>query len=139
MTAIPRSEIQTLCPGALVPLFELDATSIGGDLTCWCPFVNRLGNPVVFQGVTYLPFPIKDSGFEHSTDGALPTPTIQVAGRCERKPAISSSCLGEPSATSKIRGCRAANSDCRCATSSAVGGEEISGHERPQMRSPGYR
>jgi len=76
---IPRSEIQTLNPGALVSLYELDATAIGASVTRWCPFVNRLGTAVVFGGLTYTPWPIEASGFDKNTDGALPRPTLKIS------------------------------------------------------------
>ena len=79
MTTTPRSEIQTLSPGALLTLFELDATDIGGELTRWAPHTNELGTGIVFQGNTYTPFPIEAEGFERTTEGGLPRPTLRAA------------------------------------------------------------
>lgn len=76
---IPRSELQTLSPGALVVLFEVDATAVGGSVTRWSPNLNRLGNNVVFGGNTYTAYPVDASGFAKNTDDALPRPILTVA------------------------------------------------------------
>ena len=78
-TTIPRSEIQKLAPGALISLYELDATGIGGELSRWAPHVNQLGTAIVFQGATYQPFPISADGFERTTEGSLPRPKLRAA------------------------------------------------------------
>ena len=78
-TTIPRSEIQKLSPGALLSLFELDATGIGGTLTRWAPHTNELGTGIVFQGNTYTPFPIMAEGFERTTEGSTPRPKLRAA------------------------------------------------------------
>lgn len=73
------SDIQKLAPGAIVELFVLDATAIGGSLYRFHPGVNALKNSVVWQGQTYAPFPVEATGFEQSGQGTLPTPTLRVA------------------------------------------------------------
>jgi len=74
------SDIQSLDPGAIVDLFELDSSMItGGDVLYFHAGVNELGNDVVWQGVTYTRFPIEASGFERSSGGAIPQPRIRVA------------------------------------------------------------
>lgn len=74
-----ESDVQKLNPGALVDLFELDATTIGGDLLRWHNGVNTVGNEVVWNGNVYTRFPVDASGFERTTKGTLPQPTLQVA------------------------------------------------------------
>jgi len=74
-----ETDIQTLAPGSLVALFELDATAIGGDVLRFHAGVNALGNSVVWQGNSYTRFPLDASGFERSGSGQLPRPTIRVA------------------------------------------------------------
>jgi len=74
-----ESDVQGLSPSALISLFELDTTSLGGDKTYFHPGVNTLGNNIVWQGITYAKFPIEVSGFEKSGSGTLPRPTIKVA------------------------------------------------------------
>lgn len=74
-----ESDIQQLHPGALVDLFELDATALGGEVLRWHSGVNGLGNNIVWQGNTYARFPVEASGFAKSGQGQLPRPRIKVA------------------------------------------------------------
>ncbi|MBE7419825.1 MAG: phage minor tail protein L [Ideonella sp.] len=64
---------------AVVELYELDATMLGGDVLTFHSGRNELVAPVVWQGVTYQPFPIEVEGFELSGQGPLPRPTLRVA------------------------------------------------------------
>lgn len=73
-------DIQKLAPGAVIELFELDATALGDtEVRRFHPGVNELKNAVVWQGQTYEPFPVEAEGFERSTSGTLPTPIMRVA------------------------------------------------------------
>ena len=76
---VPRSEIQTLTPGALWTGWKIDMAGIGGSAIYLSPGVNDKGSGVVWQGQTYDPFPIAGSGFEVTTQGQLPRPTVSVA------------------------------------------------------------
>lgn len=73
------SDIQKLAPGAIVDMFELDATTIGGSVIRWHNGVNQLGNDVVWQGNSYARFPVEASGFERSGKGTLPRPVLKAA------------------------------------------------------------
>lgn len=75
-----ESHIQKLDLGALLELFELDTTVIGGTEHYYfhAGKQENLAN-VVWQGVTYVPFPISASGFDVSTKGTLPRPTLTVS------------------------------------------------------------
>jgi len=72
------SDIQTLTPGKLVNLFELDTTDIGGDILRWANHTNQLGNSIVWNGNAYSPLPIEATGFEKNSKGALPRPKVRV-------------------------------------------------------------
>ncbi|MTD34036.1 phage minor tail protein L [Paludibacterium denitrificans] len=74
-----QSDLQSLQPSALVELFVLDATMLGGSLTYFHAGTNGLTQPVVWQGNTYQPFPIQAEGFELNGKGALPQPTLTVS------------------------------------------------------------
>ena len=74
-----QSDIQKLEPGALVEMFELDATPIGGVQYYFHNGVNELGSDVVWQGVTYARFPIEASGFETRGHGTAPRPAIRAS------------------------------------------------------------
>lgn len=72
--------LQRLDVGALIELFELDVTSIGGeDIFYFHAGTDELLAPIVWQGNTYQPWPVMAEGFEVSTRGTLPRPTIRIA------------------------------------------------------------
>lgn len=73
------SDIQTLAPGAIVELFELDCTVIGGAVLRFHNGVNELGADVVWDGATYTRFPVEASGFERTGSGSIPQPKLRVA------------------------------------------------------------
>jgi lambda family phage minor tail protein L len=72
--------LQKLDVGALIEMFELDLTSIGGeDVLYFHAGTNELRAPIVWQSNTYQPWPVMAEGFEVSTRGTLPRPTIRIA------------------------------------------------------------
>ena len=74
-----RSDIQKLEPGALVEFYEIDSTSLGGTIDRFHAGVNEKGLDVVWQGQTYLRFPIKAEGFTKTSEGTLPRPVLTVS------------------------------------------------------------
>ncbi len=74
-----ESDIQKLEPGAIVELFQLDATNNGAGILYWHNGVNELGDDVVFDGISYSRFPVMASGFAKTSQGTIPRPKIQVA------------------------------------------------------------
>jgi lambda family phage minor tail protein L len=79
-----EQDIQKLSPGKLVTMYEVDISGITGTNTVndhlyFHNGTNELSQPVVWQGVTYQPFPIKVEGFETTTKGTLPRPSMAVA------------------------------------------------------------
>jgi lambda family phage minor tail protein L len=79
MTA--RADVQTLAPGGIVELYELDTTLIGGaDVLRFTPHgPNELGTDIVWAGNTFTRYPIEATGFERTGQGKLPRPTIRAA------------------------------------------------------------
>lgn len=73
------ADIASLQPGALVELFDLDMSIIGGDVFHFHAGTNQLGGSVVFGGVTYLPMPIAAAGFAKSGSGPFPRPVLTVS------------------------------------------------------------
>jgi lambda family phage minor tail protein L len=61
-----------------IELFELDATSIGGDIYRFISGAYAI-EPVTWQGNTYLPIPFESSGFTADGSGVLATPHLKVA------------------------------------------------------------
>lgn len=73
------ADVQSLDPGAIIELFVLDATSVGGTISYFHAGTNQLAGSVVWQGTTYQPWPIQVRGFDKSTQGQLPRPTMTLA------------------------------------------------------------
>ena len=74
------AEIQSLSPTALIELFVLDLSSVaGGSPLYFHAGTNQLQQPVVWQGITYMPLPIESEGFEITTKGSLPRPKLRAA------------------------------------------------------------
>lgn len=73
------SEIQKLAPSAIIELFVLDATALGGDILRFHAGTNELKQNIVFQGNTYVRYPVAVTGFEFAGQGQFPRPKLQVA------------------------------------------------------------
>lgn len=74
------SDIQKLAPGKLVTLWVLDASIItGGGVSYFHAGTSELRQPVVWQGVTYQPFPVEAQGFDTNAQGQLGRPTMTIA------------------------------------------------------------
>lgn len=73
------TEIQKLEPSAMIELFVLDATALGGDVFRFHSGTNNLISNVVWQGETYVRFPVQIQGFEFNGRGQFPRPKLRVA------------------------------------------------------------
>lgn len=89
-----NKQLASLTPDALIDLYEIDFSSlqpnfeklkdlygvnVGADSVYrFCAMINGT-NPVVWQGNSYQPLPIKMEGFEEKSDGRLPRPTFTIA------------------------------------------------------------
>ena len=73
--------IQQPSVGSIVTLYKIDAMNLGAD-TPWY-FTNMIkkdsSGPVVFNTITYSPIDIKAEGFEITTEGTMPRPTVAVS------------------------------------------------------------
>lgn len=79
MTASVAAELAKLSHSAIVTLFEIDARPIGGALHRFAPQLNGLSASIVWQALTYTPFPIEADGFEQTGTGPLPRPSVRVS------------------------------------------------------------
>lgn len=70
------ADIQALEPGALVQLFELDTTEIGGDLLRFHGYMQA--GPIFWKGEEYSPWAIEAEGFARTGTGTQPAPTLRV-------------------------------------------------------------
>lgn len=77
MSRIQRTA-QSLDPGAIVSLFQIDTRKAGGDLLHFVQGAEISGE-VYFGGTKYTPIDIEFDGFEISGQGALPTPTLTLS------------------------------------------------------------
>jgi lambda family phage minor tail protein L len=73
------NDVQSLNPGGIVELFVLDATVLGGSIYRFHSGTAQDMSDIVFDGNTYSAFPIDASGFELSTKGTLPRPSLRIA------------------------------------------------------------
>lgn len=73
------TEIQKLAPSAIIELFELDLTDLGGEVYRFHAGTNELTQNVVWNGVSYVRYPVAASGFEYSGNGQFPRPKIAVS------------------------------------------------------------
>ena len=77
-----QEQLQSLEPSAIIELFQLQLTAAvnGIDETFYYHAgTNELSADVVFNGITYAAFPIEVDGFELTTKGTLPRPSMRVA------------------------------------------------------------
>lgn len=77
-----RQDLQSLSPGAIVEVFELDTTPIEPATPNIYRFhsgVSLANTEIVWQGRTYFRYPIESSGYEWTGKGQLPKPILKVA------------------------------------------------------------
>jgi lambda family phage minor tail protein L len=79
-TASIAHELTKLTHRGIVTLFALDATALGApQVFRFANQVNELGAAIVWQGVTYQPFPIEAEGFEKTVQGPFPRPMLRCS------------------------------------------------------------
>jgi lambda family phage minor tail protein L len=71
-----RQDLYGFAHDAIIDLLELDFNPLGYNLIQRM-HPHEIGQPIIFNGQTYAPVPLKMEGFETSTRG-LPTPKIQI-------------------------------------------------------------
>ncbi|MBS9781524.1 MAG: phage minor tail protein L [Gammaproteobacteria bacterium] len=79
LTTTQTQEITKLEQDCLLDLFDIDFTDFGGEVFHFCNQTNELGQAIVWQGVTYQPYPIQADGFELKGTGASNRPTLTVS------------------------------------------------------------
>ena len=73
------SELQKLAPNAIIELFQLDTTNLGGDIYYFHAGTNGLTQAITWQGQEYVPYPVEVNGFEFTAGGQLPRPQLIVS------------------------------------------------------------
>jgi len=77
-----QEQLQSLEPSAIIELFQLQLTAAinGIDTTFYYHAgTNELSADIVFNQITYAAFPIEVEGFEVTSKGTLPRPTMRIA------------------------------------------------------------
>lgn len=75
-----QTDLQSLTPGNIVTLYELDTRVIGGaDQLLFHEGTNPLGQVLVWGGRQYTQFPIVAEGFEKTGNGATARPKLRAA------------------------------------------------------------
>lgn len=82
---VPQSiqeQLQSLEPSAIIELFELELTEAvnGVNQTYYYHAgTNELRANIVFNGITYTAYPIEVEGFQVTSKGTLPRPSMTIA------------------------------------------------------------
>ena len=89
-----NKQLISITPDSIIELFEIDFSSIQSDFQI---FEDELGinisaeavyrftsmingnNPIIWNGNSYQPLPVKMEGFEHKSQGGLPRPKFSIA------------------------------------------------------------
>lgn len=79
MSETLERNIQLLNPSAVIDLFVLDTTNLGGDIHHFHGGTSELGMNIIWQGIEYTRYPIEVDGFEWTSTGTLPRPTLKAA------------------------------------------------------------
>lgn len=79
LDAAIAAEIQKLAPSAVIELYQLDASSFGGDVYYFHAGTNGLTQTIVWQEQEYVPFPVQITGFEFTAGGQIPRPKMSVS------------------------------------------------------------
>lgn len=73
-----QTEAQNLAPSAIISLFTIDTSSVGGPMLYFV-MGSQNGQPVRYNGIDYQPVDVEFTGLETTGSGALPTPTIRIS------------------------------------------------------------
>lgn len=80
MTNQINSEVLKLAPDSLIELYILDTTVIGSPgIEYFHAGTSESRWPIVFQGITYQPWPIQITGFERNGQGTVPKPKVSIS------------------------------------------------------------
>lgn len=72
-------DYQILDPSAIVSLYQVDLTSLGGSILYFANQKNERLNNIVWQGIEYTSIPVEVKGFELRGNGQFPRPTIKLS------------------------------------------------------------
>ena len=73
------SDLQKPSVGGLITFYQLDATNVGASSIWYFTQAVKDTGPVLFNSQEYTPIDIKAEGFDISTGGTMPRPTLAVS------------------------------------------------------------
>lgn len=82
MSTIPNKmnlELEKLEQSAMIRLFDVDLTGMGGPLSRFHSGLNEKMEPVIWQGYVYSGFPAKMDGIKRTAQGASNRPTLTLS------------------------------------------------------------
>lgn len=74
-----QTDLQSLTPGSIVDMYEIDTGNYGLGKICYTPFSNEKGVGITWQGQFYTLFPVVVEGYKKSSQGTLARPTMTLA------------------------------------------------------------
>lgn len=77
--SILLSEVQKLTPSAIIELYEIDLTPKGGEILRFHSGLNEISQNIVFNGLTYIRYPVEVTGFAQSGTGGFPRPILKAS------------------------------------------------------------
>lgn len=76
----PHADLRELNQtSGLIELYTLDCTNIGGNVYHFTSNVSASGSSVSFGGVTYAALPVTTGGWDFSSTGSPPKPSLTVS------------------------------------------------------------
>ena len=79
MTTIQTDLVELNQTSGFIELYELDATVLGGGIWHFTNNVDVNGNSVLFGNTFYMALPIKTEGWDFTSTGQTPKPTLTVS------------------------------------------------------------
>lgn len=73
-----KTEVQKLATDAVVTLFQMDLTKLGGSVVCWTNNTDA-GESVYFGGVEYTAVPMEWEGFDRDAQNAPARPKMRIS------------------------------------------------------------
>jgi len=70
--------LQSLEVDPIVSLYEIDASNQDAGIYHFCS-MSKENQIVVFGGISYVPIALETEGWEKSSQGSLPTPTVRIS------------------------------------------------------------
>ena len=104
-----QEQLQSLEPSAIIELFQLQLTAAVNGLDSTLYYyagTNELTADVVFNGITYAACPIEVDGFEVSSKGTLPRPSMRIANANSAISALLLLCNPLQAKVTRIRTCK---------------------------------